>query len=374
MFEPIKNKRPFLKMAFQGFAGDGKTYTAIQTAIGLHKMIGSTKPIAILDTEKASKALVRLEKKHGVQFVVNEERSLSALSNAIDWCENGGADILIIDSITHIWEEFLESYKKSKSRNQSYLEFQDWGIIKPRWKKDFSTKYIKAKVHIIFTGRAGYEYEFNESVDSRTGRAKKEIQKSGIKMKAETETAFEPDLLVLMEKHKDLLSENKSISRHAIILKDRTTLIDGKTFVNPTFQHFKPTITELLNGFYEEDKPSLFTDKFEHEDDSEYYERKKKRNVLFAEIKATFELMGIGATKEDKALKSSVMNKLWGFKSAEGLKTLDLEKLQQGVDIINAACEEYSPMLRDWREQGQQPDVNVIYQLVDKHSEEQTPY
>jgi len=373
MFEPIKNKRPFLKMAFQGFAGDGKTYTAVQTAIGLHKMISSNKPIAILDTEKASKALVRLEKQHGVEFVVSEERSLQALSAAIDWCEQGGADILIIDSITHIWEEFLESYKKSKEYNQSYLEFRDWGIIKPRWKKQFSTKYIKAKVHIIFTGRAGYEYEFNEEIDSRTGRVKKEIAKSGIKMKAETETAFEPDLLVLMEKHKDLLSENKSISRHATILKDRTTLIDGKTFVNPTFKDFKPTITELLNGFYEEDKPSKFTDKFEHEDDAEYNKRRKRREVLFAEIKATFELMGIGTSKDDKALKSWVMNTLWGFKSPDGLKTLDLEQLQQGVDIINATCDEYEPMLRAWQAEGQAPDINKIRELIEKYSEEQTP-
>jgi len=53
MFKKLENNRPFLKMAFEGFAGDGKTYTATQIAIGVHKKIGSKKPVAIFDTEKA---------------------------------------------------------------------------------------------------------------------------------------------------------------------------------------------------------------------------------------------------------------------------------------------------------------------------------
>jgi hypothetical protein len=52
-FTDLENVRPFLKMAFEGFAGDGKTYTMAAVAIGLHKLIGSDKPIAVIDTERA---------------------------------------------------------------------------------------------------------------------------------------------------------------------------------------------------------------------------------------------------------------------------------------------------------------------------------
>lgn len=372
MFKSIRNKRPFLKMAFQGFAGDGKTFTAIQVAIGLHKMIGSEKPIAILDTEEASKALIPLEKKHGVEFVVNEERSLTALSKAIDWCEQGNADILVIDSITHVWEEFIESYKNSKRYNRHRLEFQDWGVIKPRWKKEFSTKYIKAKCHIIFTGRAGYEYEFNEEVDSRTGKTKKEIAKSGIKMKAETETAFEPDLLVLMEKQKDLLSENKSIWRQATVLKDRTTLVDGKSFRNPTFEDFKPAINILLNGVASSDDNPKFSDEFIHEDSNEVFEKNRKRNIAFAEIKASFELMRIGTSKEDKSLKAEIMNELWGVKSSTALADLPLDKIETGASIINKVCNDYVKMLNGWDEKGVKADIAEIKKLVKKYCDELT--
>jgi len=234
----LENNRPFIKMAFQGFAGDGKTYTAVQCAIGLHKQIGSKLPIAIFDTEKAAKALVGVFADAGIECVVDDEhRSLKALNEAIAWCENGGADILVIDSITHVWEEFLKAYMDQKRRTR--LEFQDWGVIKPQWKQQFSTPFVKAKIHIFFTGRAGYEYETEK--DEQTG--KREIHKSGIKMKAETETAFEPDVLVLMEKHQDVLGDTKKITRVATVLKDRTTRTDGKTFVNPTYADFKPAFS-----------------------------------------------------------------------------------------------------------------------------------
>lgn len=215
MFKKLENNRPFLKLALEGFAGDGKTFTASQIGIGVHKLIKSDKPIALFDTEKAFKALKWKFDEEGIATVVNdEERSLAALNAAIKWCEAGNADILIIDSITHVWEEFLRAYlnrpdKYGKEVKRNRLEFQDWGVLKPQWKELFSTPFVMAKCHIIFTGRAGYEY--TDERNEETG--KREIFKSGIKMKAETETAFEPDILVLMQKVQDLISEEKSVHR-----------------------------------------------------------------------------------------------------------------------------------------------------------------
>lgn len=39
MFKKLENNRPFAKIAFEGFAGDGKSFTATQVAIGIHKLI-----------------------------------------------------------------------------------------------------------------------------------------------------------------------------------------------------------------------------------------------------------------------------------------------------------------------------------------------
>ena len=264
MFKKLENNRPFLKLALEGFAGDGKTYTASEIAIGVHKLIGSKKPIALFDTERALKALKWKFDDAAIESVIeDEERSLLALNQSIKWCEDGNADILIIDSITHVWEEFLRAYMNRPDKNgnptkRNRLEFQDWGVLKPQWKELFSTPFVMAKCHIIFTGRAGYEY-----TDEKNEDGKREIYKSGIKMKAETETAFEPDILVLMQKVTDLISEKKTIYREAMIVKDRTTQIDGKTFKNPIFENFYPAIKVLLDGTLCEVHGAIIFDMFE---------------------------------------------------------------------------------------------------------------
>lgn len=360
MFKKLENNRPFIKMAFQGFAGDGKTYTAVQCAIGLHKQIGSKKPIAIFDTEKASKALIGVFADAGIECVVDDEhRSLKALNEAIAWCENGGADILVIDSITHVWEEYLQAYMVQKRKTR--LEFQDWGVIKPQWKQQFSTPFVKAQIHIFFTGRAGYEYETEK--DEQTG--KREIHKSGIKMKAETETAFEPDILVLMEKHQDLLSDVKKITRVATVLKDRTTKVDGKSITNPTYQDFKPAFDVFLNGTAKPDTMREITDTFA-ENEERGFAWKKEREILIAEIEKTFDYMKFGTTQEAKSLKAAVLNKIFGYKSLDALDAMTNEKLKKGEELLRGFAEDYISYMEICAASEVKPETAKIGEILDE--------
>lgn len=348
MFKKLENNRPFLKMAFEGFAGDGKTFTATQVAIGIHKLIKSTKPIALFDTEKAFKALKPSFDAAGIEAVVDDEhRSLTALSAAIRWCEEGNADILIIDSITHVWEEFMRAYlnrpdKNGKEVKRNRLEFQDWGVIKPRWKEEFSTPFVLAKCHIIFTGRAGYEYTDERNEDT----GKREIFKSGIKMKAETETAFEPDILVLMQKFQDLISEKKSVWREAMVIKDRTNQIDGKIFRNPTFDDFFPAIKVLLDGALREQYGVDMPDTFQ-EFENRYSDAAKEREIVIAEIEGCFELMGLGTGAEDKQKKVWILDQVYGVKSMEGLGKKNNVTIINGLNIVREFANKYKEYLNE---------------------------
>lgn len=358
MFKELENNRPFAKIAFEGFAGDGKSFTATQVAIGIHKLIKSDKPIAIFDTEKAFKALKPKFDEAGIKAVVNDEnRSLEALNQAIQWCEAGNADILIIDSITHVYEAYLQAYMKSK--NRSRLQFDDWGIIKPMWKDKFSTPFVQANVHIIFTGRAGYEY--TDEKNAETG--KREIFKSGIKMKAENETAFEPDILVLMEKKMDILTDKKVITREATILKDRTSLIDGQTFVNPSFGDFYPAIAQLLDGtlktYTGKDIPDTFEDW-----ESKFSRIGHQKDVTISEIEGAFNLMKLGATKEDKGLKAAILNNVLKVTSIDKLKDLRLEQLQIGEEIIKEFASLYNNYMQSCLDDTIQPDMNRISTML----------
>jgi len=238
-FTDLENTKPYLKVAAEGFAGSGKTYTLAQIAVGLHQRIGSTKPVMIFDTEKAAKFLRPLFQRHGIKVLHKESRSLADLKEAMRRAREGASDVLLIDSISHVWENFVESYKAKTKRGK--LEFQDWGVIKPTWKAEFADPFVRDPYHTLMTGRAAYEYE-TEKVDG-----KREIYKSGVKMKVEGETAYEPDVLLLLERFEELLQDDKKVWRECTVLKDRSTLIDGKTFKNATYEDFAPAIEAILS-------------------------------------------------------------------------------------------------------------------------------
>lgn len=362
--QPLVNDRPFVKMAFTGFAGDGKTLTASIIAAGLHKLIGSKRPIAIFDTEKASKALKPFFDNQGIAVIVDDQnRSLTALKQTIQECVDGAADILIIDTITHVWEEFVNAYMASKKRTR--LEFQDWGVIKPRWKEDFSNFFVKSPLHIIFTGRAGYEY--GQEKNEETG--KREIYKSGIKMKAETETAFEPDIYVLMEKEMDLLSDNKTIFRTATIIKDRTTQIDGQTLnkdgkkKGPDFEDFLPAIAALLDGKVSTaTKAALIVDKFE-DDDKKALIRYQKNNIM-GEVDGYFAIMGLGTAQTDKQIKGWILKQIFGVTSNDKLNDLQIEELQQGFGHFKTFAEKYIGYMSDCKATNVTPNSEEIKRLM----------
>lgn len=365
MFKKLENNRPFLKLALEGFAGDGKTYTASEIAIGVHKLIQSKKPIAMYDTERALKALKWKFDEAGIEVMIeDEERSLASLNAAIKWCEEGNADILVIDSITHVWEEFLRAYLNRPDKNgnvvkRNRLEFQDWGVLKPTWKELFSTPFVMAKCHIIFTGRAGYEY--TDERNEETG--KREIFKSGIKMKAETETAFEPDILVLMQKVQDLISEEKTIWREAMVVKDRTTQIDGKRFKNPTFEDFYPAIKVLLDGTLREVIGGKIPDTF-YEYENKYSEVAKDREILIAEITGCFELMGLGTGATDKQVKAWTLNQVYQVNSTEMLAKKSNTIIREGLKTIKDFANKYKEYMNVCLDSEKEPDKNKVKEMM----------
>ncbi len=333
-FSPIGNTKPYFKAAFEGFAGTGKTYTAALVAVGLHKRIGSTKPIVIFDTEMSAKFLKPLFAEHGIEAVLKESRSLADLTETMKRCRDGFSDVLLVDSISHIWENFTEAYKKKKNRTR--LEFQDWGVIKPTWKAEFSDPFVRDPYHIIMTGRAGFEYD-NE-INEETG--KREIYKSGVKMKVEGETAYEPDLLVLMERIQEMEGGDiKKVSRRAVIIKDRSTLLDGKSFENPTYEQFKPAMEVILSEpmkrstVAEADASALV----QTEDDKRDY--LKRRDIALEKIEAYLTKVWPGQTAEMKQNKIAALEFAFATPSWTEITGKNPKLLEGGIDKMHEFVE-----------------------------------
>jgi len=238
-FTAIGNTKPYFKAAFEGEPGTGKSWSAALVAIGLHKKIGSTKPIVLIDTEKAAKFLVPLFKENGIEAMVRETHSLADLVTAMKLCSEGYSDVVVIDSITHIWMDFQEAYKRKLNRQT--FQIQDWMAIKSDWNRNFSIPMVQSPLHIIATGRVSDRMEQEVDEDGR-----KEFTKTGVKMQAEKNAAYEFDVLVLMERHELITRAKREVWRQATVLKGRGNLLDGKVFKNPTYEDFAPAIEAVI--------------------------------------------------------------------------------------------------------------------------------
>jgi len=342
-FTPIGNTKPYFKAAFEGFAGAGKTYTAALVAVGLHKRIKSKKPVIIFDTEKAAKFLKPLFAENGIEVLIRESKSLGDLKITMQKMRNDCiGDILIIDSISHVWEGFLKAYAEKVHRTS--LQFQDWGIIKPTWKTEYSDPFVNDPYHIIMCGRAGYEYDFEKNEDT----GKRELIKTGVKMKVEGETAYEPDMLVLMNRFEEVIGRNKKVWREATVIKDRSTILDGKTFQNPTYTDFAPSIEAMMENpipkntviMPESDTGLLFRTEEEKAD------WRRERDKWLEELDGLLIRIAPGAVGRDKQLKLDLLDRVFGTTSitaigemrperiAECYKKLGLEAVAMGIAEI----------------------------------------
>lgn len=328
-FMNLENTKPFFKAAFEGFAGSGKTYTTALVVIGLYKKIKSQKPIVIFDTEKAAKFLKPMFEKEGINVLVRDSRSVADLKETMKRCREGAADILIIDSISHLWEDFTEAYKRRVNRTN--LQFQDWGILKPTWKREFSDPFVRDPYHILMCGRAGFEYEYEKN--ENTG--KKELIKSGVKMKVEGETAYEPDLLILMERLQEMDgSAIKSVAHRATVIKDRSTLIDGKTFENPGFKEFEPVIDCMLSSPVKPASQAEYDSAqlFKVDEDKRDYVR--ERDKWLEEIEGYLVSVWPGQAAKEKKLKTDAIAYAFNTYSWTAVSGMSPKTLQAGFEKI----------------------------------------
>jgi len=324
LFKPTTLKQSFLKMGIYGNAKAGKTYTASLVALGLHKKIKSTKPIAFFDSETGSEyVLPTLYKPAGVEMISVKSRSFSDLQNALKECIEGASDILIVDSISHIWLEIQKAYKSKKGL--TYISIPDWGPIKEEW-GTFTTAYLNSNVHVIVCGRA--QDLWAESTDSQ-GRKEKSVV--GTKMQTEKNLAYEPSLLVEMEKEIDL--KTGFLTPRAWIIGDRFSKIDGKCFDNPTFESFAPHIEMLNLGGKNEGIDTMRNSEalFSADNGQALAEIRHKQSVWVEEIESTLIAAYPGRSSEETKKKLDLLKMAFGGFAWGMIKEMKPEQLQTGL-------------------------------------------
>lgn len=145
-----------LLIQLSGVSGSGKTYTALQLAYGLAGNDASK--IVMIDTENRRGSLYANclpDQFNVIDFYApfSPARYIEAIKTACD----SGAEVIVIDSVTHEWEseggcEWIANQTK----------FPDWKKAKAEHKR-FMTFMLQCPAHIIACTRAREKVDFSDT-------------------------------------------------------------------------------------------------------------------------------------------------------------------------------------------------------------------
>jgi hypothetical protein len=338
------------KAAVRGASGSGKTWWATAVAIGLHKAIGSKKPIAFWDTENALSYVLPHFQHNGIQVVELKARAFKLANNFFDEAE-ATCDIAIIDSVTHVWEELIQSFKERKHKEK--LAVWDWGIIKPEYREGILNRIVNTPLHLIVCGRITDIYEYVQ-IDGD-----KVLTTTGSKMSAEKNTEYEPSLTVELEKFTMTEDELKAAAMaqkggapnlklikkasrfRMTVIKDRANVLGGVYEFEPHPGEFVEADNEIWNAV----KPFCdalniggahvgvnlgvkSTGIFESPDTS-YQERERQKTILLEEVEAELKT-NFGQSKEDKSGLIALLKEAFGTPSWTAIQSMDIERIRRG--------------------------------------------
>lgn len=343
----MKADNQFIKASFGGFAGSGKSRTGAEFVIGCYKKMNLKKPLLFIDNEKGSRFLIPKFKAAGIQTLIKQTDQLADILTAFDLLNAGEIEFIFIDSLSKVWYRFVNQYKEKNRK--VFMTLQDWGKILPDWQDKFSTRFVELNGNCVFTGRGGNTYEMEENEETH----KKEFVKSGVKMKLAGETPYEPDLNIWMTMVQELEDGKPVVYREAMIMKDRSDIIDGQSFRNPTFSDFEPVIDYILSVEVGEVAGNSSTANMAASE--EWSDKKQRREIVFEKITNEFLKAGFTTSNNDKRLKILISEKFFGTSSSAEIEKLSVDFLERRYEDLQRFMKawpdvtEHESFIQDWK-------------------------
>lgn len=202
--QTAERKRVKLRLNIASPSGFGKTYSALLLAYGIS---GCWEKIGVIDTENDSASLYS----HLGSFktlVLDPAYTPDRYIQAIKTCEDAGMEVIIIDSITHVWkgQGGLLEYQNALGGR-----YQDWAKATPLYQR-WLNAILQSKAHIITTNRKKQAYNMI------TEGNKTRVEKAGLE--DEIRDGYEYEMTVALE-----IVNDKHMARAS---KDRTQLFADK--------------------------------------------------------------------------------------------------------------------------------------------------
>lgn len=235
MFQRATKRKLKARIALDGPAGSGKSYTALRFA---HALAGPSGRVAVIDTEHRSASKYTGESPDGIPFTFDvcelEHYAPSTYTNVIREAGKAGYDVLVIDSLSHGWEGVggaLDQVDRKAAASRSGNSFAAWRDVTPMH-REMVEAILACPAHVIVTMRSkmGYEMETDE-------RGKVKPVKVGLKPIQREGVEYEFDVVGDMD-----------LDHMIVISKSRCSALDGARAVKPGAPFIQPLIAWLSDG------------------------------------------------------------------------------------------------------------------------------
>lgn len=228
MFKPVNREKNRLRMALDGPAGAGKTWTALTFAFALGKKV------AVIDSEHNSAALYAGVNGWDFDGVGLENFAPSTYTACIEAAGREGYDVLVIDSLSHAWSGkggALDQVDRAAASGAAGGSYGAWRDVTPQH-NEMVEAIRKFPGHVIITLRTKMEYVLEEGAGG-----KKQVHKVGLRPVQREGVEYEFDIVA------DLDAEHR-----LTVSKTRYSGIDGKIVHKPGPEFMDPIVRWLAEG------------------------------------------------------------------------------------------------------------------------------
>jgi len=211
-----------LRAALFGPSGAGKTFTALRIAAGLGG------PVAVIDTERGSAS------KYADRFAFDvldlEHAGIPSYQGAIEAAAQAGYPVLVIDSLSHGWQELLQEVDRLANAKYRGNTWSAWSEGTPK-QRALVNAILTYPGHVIATMRSKTEW----SIES-DGKGKQKPVRVGLAPEQGKGIEYEFDLL--LEISPDHIGR---------VIKDRTGKFQDELLEKPG-EEFGKALAKWLAG------------------------------------------------------------------------------------------------------------------------------
>lgn len=223
-FQKATKKQAKLRAAFFGPSGAGKTYTALSTGEG---MLADGQRMAAIDTERGS--MSKYSDRFDFDVLELEDKSIAAYVTALKEAASHGYPVVIIDSLSHAWQQLLEEIDKLAKAKFRGNTWSAWSEGTPL-QRQLIDAILSYPGHVIATMRSKTEWQ-----TSQDGNGKSRPVRVGLAPEQGKGVEYEFDLLLEI-----------STDHIANVIKDRTGKFQDQLIEKPG-REFGTALAEWLS-------------------------------------------------------------------------------------------------------------------------------